>query len=242
MIIYPALDLMGGKCVRLTKGDFETSVVYSDDPSATAIHFKNFGAKFLHVVDLDGARAGKPLQRDIVLRIKAQSRLQIQTGGGIRSFDDAEDLISSGIDQVVLGSLAARNPSETLDFIRAVGVGRITLAADVHWKVGAEPQLATAGWTESTDIALFAFLEIFAKNRCLPRVLCTDISRDGLLAGPNFDLYQSIQHKFPHVQLIASGGVSEMKDIDRLRASGISGVVVGKAIYEKKISLEELFL
>jgi phosphoribosylformimino-5-aminoimidazole carboxamide ribotide isomerase len=235
-LIYPAIDLLEGKCVRLLKGNYGQKTVYADDPTKIAQSFLDAGTTWIHVVDLEGAKAGKPVQHQLIAKIQSETGAQIQTGGGIRSKAAALELIEAGIARVVIGSMAVKDPKSTLELIREVGAERVVLALDVF--VSDVPRLATEGWTKNEGKELWPLLNDYME-RGLEHVLCTDISRDGTLEGPNVSLYADMRRRFPNLNVQASGGVGSLEDLKNLKFLSVSGIIVGKALYEKKFSLKE---
>ncbi|MDI1337110.1 MAG: 1-(5-phosphoribosyl)-5-[(5-phosphoribosylamino)methylideneamino]imidazole-4-carboxamide isomerase [Lacunisphaera sp.] len=238
MIIYPAIDLRGGRVVRLTEGRFDQEKSYGDDPLAVAKDFAAAGATWLHVVDLDGAK--DPTQRQVALveKIARGSGLRMQTGGGIRDEAQLAALLAAGAERVIVGSLAAKQPELVRGWLRNFGAERIILSPDVRLDADGTPRVAAAGWQESTGQALDDFLNGFLAAG-LVHILCTDISRDGKLTGPNTALYAQLVRKFPSLQIQASGGVSSLDDLRGLKPTGSAGVIVGRALYEKKFTLQE---
>jgi len=234
MEIIPAIDLMGGCCVRLSKGDFKTKRVYSQEPLAQARTFECFGFKRLHMVDLDGAREGSPKNLHVLRRICRETALEVDWGGGIYSDADAESVFQAGAALITAGSIAVKNPERVNSWLERWGSSRIILGADVHGD-----KIAIKGWAETADVSLFHFLKVW-RRRGITQVISTDISRDGMLRGPALSLYKAIKDRFPGLKIIASGGVSHIRDLQALAEAGIPGVIVGKAIYEKRISLDEL--
>lgn len=234
MIIYPAIDLLDGCCVRLSQGDYDRQSIYADDPLEMAKRFEATGISELHLVDLEGARQKSVVHLEVLKRIKDQTGLNVQFGGGIKSRTDAEKVLEAGADRMIVGSLAVQDPKEVSAWIDAFGSEKIVLGADL--KSG---KLAVNGWQESGDQDFDPFLKFYLE-RGIRRVLCTDVARDGMLAGPAIELYKSILEKFPETELLASGGVSNLDDLRELEEAGCFGAVVGKAIYEGKIKLEEL--
>ena len=232
MIIYPAIDLIGGEVVRLHKGDFDQKTTYGSDPVAVARAYADAGATWLHLVDLDGAKDPENRQTELISRIIDGSGLKVQTGGGIRSRDDVDALIKAGASRVVIGSLAVREHDLVTDMFHEFGIDAICLAADVV-RPETEFMIAVSGWQEASSLSLFDFIDGFVAAG-LRHVLCTDIDRDGTMTGPNAALYQQVKSRFPDIQLQASGGVS---GIDDLRQLTTDGVIIGKAIYEGAIDL-----
>lgn len=233
MIIIPAIDLMDGRCVRLSQGDFSRQSVYRQSPLEQALLFESAGIQHLHLVDLDGARAGEVQQWKVLEQIASQTSLCIDFSGGIRNVLQVRRALDSGAQKVVLGSLALRAPETFLDLLEQFGPERIVLGADVK-----DGLLAALGWQEQSAVALVPFLQYWY-TQGVRQVLCTDISRDGMLEGPAFELYRSISESVP-VQLIASGGVGAIADLKRLQAEGCYAAVIGKVLYEGTISLSQL--
>jgi len=229
--IFPAIDILNKKCVRLKKGNFEDQKIYSENPLEIAKKFENAGLEFLHIIDLDGAKQGKTINFDIIKNIISNTNLKIQIGGGIRDVDTAKIYLDIGVYRVILGSVAVQNPFMLLECLREFGSKKIVLGLDLN-----QEKVAISGWLENTNIFAKDFLEKFSGKN----VLMTDISKDGMLQGPNFSLYQKYLQKFPNLNFIASGGVSTLDDIKKLLKLGISDIIVGKAIYEEKILLEDL--
>ena len=231
MILYPAMDLMGGRVVRLAQGRFDDATTYSADPAQALAAFAAAGAAWAHVVDLDGARAGAPVQHDLIARLAADAPLNIQVAGGIRTRDHIARLLDDGAARVVVGSLAVKDPPRVQGFLGEFG-DRITLSLDVRILDG-RPQVATAGWTEDSGRTLWDIAALYPEARHL---LLTDIGRDGMLQGPNFALLEEAAARLPHLAIQASGGVSSLEDLTRLRTAG---AIVGKALWEGRIDLAE---
>ena len=232
--IIPAIDMIEGKCVRLTKGDYAQKKVYNDSPLEVAKMFESMGIRRLHLVDLDGAKS-KHVVNDKVLRdICRETRLVVDFGGGIKSEADLEKVFDAGAAMATAGSIAATDRETVYSWIERYEADRLVLGADVR-----EGKISINGWQEDSDIDLMTFLEDYL-SRGIRNVLCTDISKDGMLQGPNIDLYLSIMKRFPQCHLIASGGVSSNDDIKALDGAGIPAVVFGKAFYEGRINIEEL--
>ena len=232
--IIPAIDIISGNCVRLEKGDFTTSKIYDSNPVLVAKRFADAGIKRLHLVDLDGALTGKVTNLKVLEEIAKSTDLIIDFGGGLREFKDVESVFNAGAKMVNLGSMAVRNPHIAQIILDHFGSDSVILGADVK-----NESIAVSGWTEGASISLWAFLEDWA-SRGIKKVCCTDISKDGMLSGPAFELYTTIKDDYPHIELIASGGISNIEDVDQLEEIGIPAVIIGKAIYEGKISLEQL--
>ena len=239
MIIYPAIDLIGGAVVRLNKGDFDQQTTYGTDPISVAKSYAEAGASWLHLVDLDGAKNPGNRQLELITRIIDESGLKVQTGGGIRSADDVAALVNAGASRVVVGSLAVRDFATGKALLDRFGGETICLAADVMPTSYASGQIsyniALSGWLETSDLSLFDFLGHYAQHG-LEHALCTDIARDGMMTGCNRDLYASVKSVFPEIKLQASGGVSKLDDIVGLPTDG---VIIGKALYEGVFSVGE---
>lgn len=232
--LIPAIDLIDGKCVRLTKGDYATQKVYNEDPVAVAREYESHGFKRLHVVDLDGARSKHIVNHKVLERMASATTLTIDFGGGIKSDEDIRIAFGSGASLVTVGSIAATHPERFTEWLIRYGADHIILGADVRNEL-----ISINGWKEESSQELIPFLRHYIEKG-VRHVLCTDISKDGMLSGPSISLYRKVMEKFPECRLIASGGVSCMQDIISLHEAGIPAVVFGKAIYEGKISLEEL--
>lgn len=232
--LIPAIDIINGQCVRLTKGDYDQKTVYSDSPAKMAKSFEALGFQRLHVVDLDGAKS-KHIVNDAVLKaITTETKLTVDFGGGIKTDEDIEKAFAAGAAMVTVGSIAVTNPDLFMDWLEKYGADRMILGADVrHGKISIN------GWKEDSDEDLLPFLKKYV-DAGVKHVLCTEISKDGTLAGPAVDLYRRVMDAYPALHLIASGGVSSKEDIIALDAAGIPAVVFGKAIYEGRIDLEEL--
>lgn len=232
--IIPAIDLMDGKCVRLSKGDFSTKKIYGNMPVDMAMMFEDTGFTRLHLVDLDGAEGGRLKHLRILEQISVKTGLKIDFGGGIKSLADVRSVMESGAFMVCLGSMAVKNEIEFDLALSTYGPQQILLAADA-----ADGQLVISGWKEAGNISLFDFLDKMIA-RGITHVLCTDINKDGMLGGTSVKLYEKIMERFPALYLIASGGVSGIGDIEALEASSIPAVVFGKAFYEGRLSIMEL--
>lgn len=232
--LIPAIDIIDGKCVRLTKGDYGQKKVYNDDPVAQAKEFEKLGMKRLHVVDLDGAKAKHVVNVDVLRGITAATGLKVDFGGGIKSDDDIEKAFASGALLVTIGSIAVSQPDTFMRWLDRYGADKVILGADVR-----NGLVSINGWKEDTSEKLLPFLARYVKAG-VKNVLCTEISRDGTLSGPSTDLYREVMEAFPGIHLIASGGVGRNEDIIELDEAGIPAVVFGKAWYEGKINLEEL--
>jgi len=234
MRIIPAIDIIDGKCVRLTQGDYAQKKIYHEDPVAVARSFEEAGLTDLHVVDLDGAKAGKVINWSVVEAICKATTLTVDFGGGIKTEEEVQRLLNLGVKQVNLGSVAVKEPLKVISWITKFGKDKIILSADVKGDY-----IAISGWQESSPITLASLLKDYTRNG-IEYVTCTDISTDGMLKGPNIELYKNILMSFPQLHLVASGGVSNLDDLRELKRIGADGVIVGKAIYEGKVTLEEL--
>ena len=232
--LSPAIDIIDGKCVRLTKGDYGQKKVYNDDPVAQAKEFEKLGMKRLHVVDLDGAKAKHVVNVDVLRGITAATGLKVDFGGGLKSDDDIEKAFAAGASLVTIGSIAVSQPDTFMRWLDRYGADKVILGADVR-----NGLVSINGWKEDTSEKLLPFLARYVKAG-VKNVLCTEISRDGTLSGPSTDLYREVMEAFPGIHLIASGGVGRNEDIIELDEAGIPAVVFGKAWYEGKINLEEL--
>lgn len=232
--LIPAIDIIDGKCVRLTKGDYGQKKVYNDDPVAQAKEFEKLGMKRLHVVDLDGAKAKHVVNVDVLRGITAATGLKVDFGGGIKSDDDIEKAFAAGASLVTIGSIAVSQPDTFMRWLDRYGADKVILGADVR-----NGLVSINGWKEDTSEKLLPFLARYVKAG-VKNVLCTEISRDGTLSGPSTDLYREVMEAFPGIHLIASGGVGRNEDIIELDEAGIPAVVFGKAWYEGKINLDEL--
>ena len=234
MLILPAIDLSNGNCVRLRQGDFDAKTVYPDSPRETARRFFDAGLSFLHIVDLDGAKAGSIKNREALSAIHSIPGLRSQVGGGIRSTDDVRMVFDLGVSRVIVGSVAVQKPELVGEWIREFGAERIVIAMDVR-----DGFVAYHGWVKSSEQSAGTFLMQMTSTGA-KIVLCTDIGRDGMLTGPNVELYRELQTAFPKIELLASGGVSALNDIASVKEAGCAGVVIGKALYEGRITLEQL--
>lgn len=238
MKVIPAIDLKNGQCVRLFKGDFDRVTEYSDDPLATARAFEEFSTTDLHIVDLDGARTGTQHNREIIARIAAETDLVVQVGGGIRDRDTVASWLDNGVSRCVIGSLAITEPDAVKAWIVQFGSDRIVLALDVQIEHGI-PVVTTHGWTASSTSSVFECLQDYL-GLGLKHVLCTDVSRDGAMAGPNVSLYEQILERFPEIELQASGGVRDVSDLADLRERGIPAAITGRALLDGRITPEEM--
>ena len=234
MRIIPAIDIIDGKCVRLTKGDYSTQKIYNEDPLEVAKQFQDHGIEFLHLVDLDGARAGKIVNYKVLEEIASRTSLKIDFGGGLRTESDLRTAFESGASQITGGSIAVRDPETFTGWLKVYGSEKIILGADAL-----DRKVAVSGWQEDSDLELFPFVESYLQKGII-YVICTDISKDGMLEGPSLELYKELLSEFEELRLIASGGITEMDDLYKLAEMGCEGAILGKAIYEGKISLKQL--
>jgi phosphoribosylformimino-5-aminoimidazole carboxamide ribotide isomerase len=238
MQLIPAIDIRDGRCVRLLKGDFARETRYDFDPVELAGQYRERGAAWLHVVDLDGAKLGKPANLAIVARMRERGGLLVQFGGGIRDRQSLEDALALA-DRVVIGSLAVTAPELVTGWLTELGGQRLTLALDVHVGADGEAAIATHGWTRASAATLAATIERYLPAG-LQHVLCTDIDKDGAMTGPNVDLYADCVRRWPGVQFQASGGVRDAADLAALAATGVSGAISGRALLEGRIKDEEI--
>jgi len=233
MRIIPAIDIMDGKCVRLTKGDYTTKKIYNENPLEIAKSFEDNGIQFLHLVDLDGAKSNSIINYKILEKLASKTTLAIDFGGGLKSEKDVEIAFESGAKQITGGSIAAKNRSEFVGWINRYGAEKVILGADCK-----DRKIATDGWLEESDTDVIEFIQSYEQNG-IRDVISTDISKDGMLEGPSINLYKDILNQ-TQINLIASGGVSNINDLYRLREIGCSGVIIGKAIYEGRVTIKEL--
>lgn len=234
MKIIPAIDIINGQCVRLSQGDYTSVIVYNTNPLEVAKQYESIGIEYLHVVDLDGARSQHIVNWKMLESITNLTKLKVDFGGGMKSNEDLRIAFDCGANQVTAGSIAVSNRSIVKEWIYEFGPDKIALGADVKTE-----KITINGWKKKTNIDVFDFIQDYL-NRGIKEVICTDISKDGMLNGPSFELYKTILEKFPSIKLIASGGVSSMEDLYMLELIGIHGAILGKAIYENKITLKQL--
>ena len=232
--LIPAIDIIDGKCVRLTQGDYDSKKVYNEDPLEIAKMLEGCGLRRLHVVDLDGAREGRIINYKTLNRIAAKTSLVIDFGGGLKCDKDLEIAFESGARMITGGSIAVKSPELFYEWLKRYGNERIILGADAK-----DEKIAVSGWQETTTKELIPFIEEFHKYG-VKKVICTDISRDGMLQGPSTELYKKIREKLPEIFLVASGGISSIEDIESLDKEGIQAVIFGKAIYEGRIRIKDL--
>lgn len=236
--LIPAIDIRNGRVVRLVQGDYERETVYGDDPVAVARAYADEGAQWLHLVDLDAARLGGYTQLPLVERLKAETGLRLQTGGGIRAAQDVELLLNAGVERVVVGTQAVRRPSLVSAWLRRYGSEHLTLALDTRQDESGVWRLPVSGWTEASVSTLDDMLATYSQVG-LKHVLCTDISRDGMLTGFNIALYQMLASRWPQLCIQASGGVNSLEDISAARAAGASGAILGRALLEQRFTLAD---
>lgn len=234
MEIIPAIDIIDGKCVRLAEGDYQRKTEYEGSPLEMAWQFEQAGIKRLHLVDLDGAKAKRVINLPVLKSIAANTNLQIDFGGGVQSTEDLNQVLDAGASQVTGGSVAVTNPELFEMWLREFGPERIILGADAR-----DGKIMISGWQQRSSWDLFEFIEMYV-SKGVRHLICTDVSKDGLLQGPSVALYQQLTSTFPRLCVIASGGVSKYEDLESLAATGVSGVIIGKAIYEGRITLEQL--
>ncbi|MBI9041995.1 1-(5-phosphoribosyl)-5-[(5-phosphoribosylamino)methylideneamino]imidazole-4-carboxamide isomerase [Lutibacter sp.] len=242
MRIIPAIDIINGKCVRLSKGDYTTQKIYNENPLEVAKMFQDHGVKYLHLVDLDGAKASHIVNHKVLETIASNTHLSIDFGGGLKSDDDLRIAFESGASQITGGSIAVKNPDTFKSWLQKFGADKIILGADAL-----DEKVAVSGWQEESKEELIPFIQNYRKEG-IQYVICTDISKDGMLQGPSFELYQKILNQtsvvtssgVEKIKLIASGGISTFNELPRLAEMGCEGTIVGKAIYEHKISMKEI--
>lgn len=234
MRIIPAMDIIDGKCVRLTKGDYGTKKIYNENPVEVAKEFEAYGMKYLHLVDLDGAKAQHIVNYKILEQITSKTNLKIDFGGGLKSNEDLHIAFNSGAKQITGGSIAVKNPEIFESWISKYGGTKIILGADCN-----NEKIAVSGWQEESDMKVIPFIKSY-ELKGVKYVICTDIAKDGMLEGPSFDLYKRILNESKDIRLIASGGVTSIDDLNALEDLGCEGAIIGKAIYEGNILLRDL--
>lgn len=234
MRIIPAIDIIDAKCVRLTKGDYNTKKIYNEDPLEVAKSFEDVGIEFLHLVDLDGAKSKHIVNHRVLEKIASQTNLKIDFGGGLKSDEDLRIAFESGANQITGGSIAVKNESVFRAWLEKFGSDKIVLGADCN-----NEKIAVNGWQEESELEVIPFIEKY-KAQGIQYVICTDISKDGMLQGPSFELYRKILQQVPYIKLIASGGISNIDEFPKLAELGCEGVILGKAIYENRISLKTI--
>lgn len=234
MEVIPAIDIIDGKCVRLTQGDYAQKKIYNENPLEVAMEFEDAGLTRLHLVDLDGAKAGAVKNWKVLEVLAAKTKMVIDFGGGIKTAKDVDIVFNSGAALATVGSIAVKDGALFVSWLEAYGADRFLLGADVK-----NEKIAVGGWLETTDRWVYDFIQEYIEKG-VQQVFCTDVSKDGLLQGPALELYKNIVGKFPELHFIASGGVSGMDDVLRLEEIGCKGVIIGKAIYEGRVTLQEL--
>jgi phosphoribosylformimino-5-aminoimidazole carboxamide ribotide isomerase len=239
MQLIPAIDLRGGRCVRLLQGRFDAETVYATDPAEIVGLYRDLGARYLHIVDLDGARDGSRGNRAAVAALAVEPGISIQVGGGVRTRAVAAELLALGVQRVVVGSVAVTRPEEVQEWLVEFGADRVILAFDVRIDTTDTPRLATHGWEQQTEASLWDVVEAYAASGA-QHVLCTDVARDGALSGPNIGLYDEAMRRFPAVLWQASGGVSSGADLRALAGTGVASVISGRALLEGRIPAQEL--
>jgi phosphoribosylformimino-5-aminoimidazole carboxamide ribotide isomerase len=238
VLIYPAIDLKDGHCVRLMHGDFDRATLYQDDPFEQLAVFEEAGTTWLHVVDLDGAKVGKPVQHGLIGNLAAAATAHIQTGGGVRERDDVESLLDVGAARVVIGSAAVQRPADVRRWIEKFDPDRVCLALDVRTREDGGWEVTVRGWQEGSGLTLERALDLYPEGTAR-HVLITDVSRDGAMTGPNVELLSRIVEMRPDLRIQASGGVAAISDLHKLREIGAAGAIVGRALYEGKFTLDE---
>ena len=234
MRIIPAIDIIDGKCVRLSKGDYNTKIIYNENPLEVAKEFEAHGIQYLHLVDLDGAKSSQIVNHKILEQIASKTKLKIDFGGGLKSDNDLRIAFENGGNQITGGSIAVKNPTIFAEWISKYGADKIILGADAN-----NEKVAISGWLEESDEDLIPFIQNY-QEKGIQYVICTDIAKDGMLEGPSFDLYEKILKQSPKIKLIASGGISTFDELPKLAQLGCEGTIIGKAIYENRITLKQL--
>ena len=234
MRIIPAIDIIDGKCVRLTKGDYSTQKIYNEDPLEVAKAFEGSGVSYLHLVDLDGAKSKSIVNHKVLEKLATNTGLKIDFGGGLKSDEDLRIAFASGAKQITVGSIAIKEPRIFKQWLKQYGSEKIILGADVKGDF-----IAVSGWMETSDKTIVPFIKKY-QDEGIQYVICTDISKDGMMEGPSFGLYKSLLIECPEIKLIASGGVSDISELPQLADIGCESVIIGKAIYEKKVSLKSI--
>ena len=234
MRIIPAIDLIDGKCVRLSKGDYNTKKIYNENPLEIAKEFEAHGIEYLHLVDLDGAKSKHIVNHKVLEQIASKTSLKIDFGGGLKTDEDLKIAFESGANQITGGSIAVKNPDVFKSWLTKFGTEKIILGADAN-----NEKIAVSGWLEESDQELIPFVQGYQKQG-VNYVICTDISKDGMLQGPSFDLYKKMLNDIPNIKLIASGGISTFDELPKLAEMGCEGTIIGKAIYENRISLKQI--
>jgi phosphoribosylformimino-5-aminoimidazole carboxamide ribotide isomerase len=239
MLLIPSIDLRGGRCVRLREGDFATQIAYAIEPADLLRRYHSLGARWVHVIDLDGAKDGLGINAPVITNLARDRSVSLQVGGGVRSLAVIEGFLTAGVARVVIGSTAVQRPAEALKWLKAFGPERICVAFDVKLAPTGEPQVHTDGWTVNSAFSLWNAIAAFREGS-LRHVLCTDISRDGTLRGPNFNLYRECIRRFPLLSWQASGGIRSAQDLAGLSRTGVVAAVSGTALIEERIPAQEL--
>lgn len=239
MLLIPAIDLRGGRCVRLHKGDFAAETRYELKAHELIQRYRALGAPWVHIVDLDGAKDGRLANRSIIVALAAQRAVRLQVGGGVRTGAVIDDLLQHGVDRVVIGSAAVERPAEVQSWLGRHGPERICLAFDVRLRADGTPLAQIRGWTEASTLSLWQAVSMYLPHG-LVHVLCTDVERDGTMQGPGFALYEEAVRRFPQISWQASGGVRHAADLERLARIGVAAAVSGKALLDERIAPEEL--
>ena len=239
MRLIPSIDLRGGLCVRLLRGDFDAETRYDSEPLQLLQHYRELGADWLHVIDLDGARDGHCANRQVIAQLARQRDIKLQAGGGVRTRESVDELLALGIARLAVGSAAVDQPGEVQQWLRHYGAERICLAFDVRLQPDGLPVLHTRGWRQATTLSLWDAIASYLSSG-LRHVLCTDIARDGALAGPNLALYAEARARYPQIQWQASGGVSSINDLRSLAASGVAAAISGRALLENRLPQRDL--
>lgn len=234
MRIIPAIDIIDGKCVRLSKGDYSTKIIYNENPLEVAKSFENHGIEYLHLVDLDGAKSSEIVNYKIIEQIASKTNLKIDFGGGLKSDLDVKIAFESGATQITGGSIAIKNSELFEEWIAYYGSEKVILGADAL-----NEKVAVSGWLENSNVDLIPFIKGY-QNKGIQYVICTDISKDGMLEGPSFELYSRILSEISEIKLIASGGISTFEELPKLVEMGCEGTIIGKAIYEGRITLKQI--
>lgn len=232
--VIPAIDIINGECVRLSMGDYEKVTKYSSNPLETALWFESLGFEKLHIVDLEGAKQDRPANLGVLETIASNTSLKIQFGGGIKNQAIAKQVFDSGANSIVCGSIAVTNPELLIDLVKIYGAQNVILGLDIYKK-----KIAIKGWKEHSNNNIYDVISTYT-SQGIESIICTDISKDGMLLGPSFELYKELNTRFPQLKIIASGGVSNEEEIFSLANTGACGVIVGKAFYENKINIKKL--
>ena len=234
MRIIPAIDIIEGKCVRLSKGDYSTKIIYNENPLEVAKEFEAHGIQYLHLVDLDGAKSSHIVNHKILEKIASHTKLKIDFGGGLKSDEDLKIAFNSGAHQITAGSVVVKNPDIFLSWLKKFGGAKIILGADAN-----NEKIAVSGWLEESKLEVIPFIQKYQKEG-VQYVISTDIAKDGMLQGPSFELYKKMISRIEDIHLIASGGISHFDELQKLQDIGCEGTIIGKAIYENRISLKQL--